>query len=244
MFQIAAAVSLAKENNSKAVFNLESHHLPLQGRKVNNYVDNIFRKVEFSPSIETQFIYKEPKHSYNKIPFKENMAIVGYFQSEKYFLQSEGLIRDMFSPSVDTFEYIKKKYGNILKSNPTSIHIRRGDYLKFQNIHPSCTKEYYQNAISALDSGETFLVFSDDPEWCRENFNQKRFVIVENELDYIDMFLMAECKNNIIANSSFSWWAAWLNSNKNKRIIAPSVWFGSDGPQDQQDLIPDSWERV
>ena len=244
MFQIAAASALALRNDDVAIFDLENHHLPLQGRKAFNYTENIFRSVNFDSSLPVAIIYKEPNHHYEELPYRENMMLFGYFQSEKYFADYSEEIKELFSPSEETKQYINDKYGELLSGEVASIHIRRGDYLKFKNIHPTCTKEYYTQAMSELPEDTKYMIFSDDPDWCLENFDMKHFKVVENEKDYIDMHLMSMCKNNIIANSSFSWWAAWLNKNNDKIVIAPKVWFGPDAPGSDRDLLPNSWMRI
>jgi len=244
MFQIAAASALAWRNNDVAVFSLDNHYLPLQGRKALNYMDNIFRSVEFSDSVHPSYVYKEPHHHYKPIPYRKDTTLIGYFQSEQYFADYHERIKELFSPDEITKQYIIEKYGEVSSEDIASIHVRRGDYLKFKDIHPTCTREYYIEAMSRLPANTNYMVFSDDPGWCLKNFNMKRFRVIEGEEDYVDMHLMSMCKNNIVANSSFSWWAAWLNNNKNKKVVAPKSWFGPSGPQDQQDVVPFHWERV
>jgi hypothetical protein len=244
MFQIAAASALAWRNDDVAVFDLGNHYLPLQGRKALNYMDNIFRSVEFSDSVHPSHIYRESHHHYEPIPYRKDTTLFGYFQSEKYFADYSKKIKDLFSPDDETNKYITDKYGEVLSGEVVSIHIRRGDYLKFKNVHPTCTKEYYMEAMSTLPENTNYMIFSDDPEWCLKNFNVKHFKVVEGEKDYVDMYLMSMCKNNIIANSSFSWWAAWLNKNDNKIVIAPKIWFGPDGPKDDYDLLPEKWTTM
>ena len=124
------------------------------------------------------------------------------------------------------------------------MHVRRGDYLKFKDTHPPCSVEYYNQAISSFSESSIFLVISDDIEWCKENFLGDKFYFVEGNEDYIDLYLMSLCKNNIIANSSFSWWAAWLNRNKEKIVIAPEKWFGNEVQYNTDNLLPSSWETI
>ena len=89
-----------------------------------------------------------------------------------------------------------------------------------------------------------FLIFSDDITWCKKNFIGDSFIFIENEVDFIDMYLMSMCINNIIANSTFSWWGAWLNKNKNKKIISPINWFGPAKPLNIRDVIPHNWVKI
>jgi len=124
-----------------------------------------------------------------------------------------------------------------------SLHIRRGDYLRTQDHHPVCSLDYYMDALSKFrDKEYKFIVFSDDVDWCRNNFNED-FIFTEGNTDYEDMWLMSLCDHNIIANSSFSWWGAWLNDNPNKRVIAPKKWFGpSYSNWKLDDLFCNDWE--
>ena len=178
MFQIAASAALAMRNNDKFCYDLEDHYLPFQGEKADNYVDNIFRKIVFSSDIDKSNIYKESKYSYSKIAYSNNLFLVGYFQSEKYFSDKEKEIRHLFSIDSHTRNFIKEMYGRLLTKRTTSIHIRRKDYLKFKDIHPVCKKEYYLEAIKYLPEAEKYLIFSDDIEWCRENFRDRCFEII------------------------------------------------------------------
>ena len=139
---------------------------------------------------------------------------------------------------------LKKKYGDILKENLCSIHVRRGDYLGLPNHHPACPLEYYEEAMKQMDDSKIFLVFSDDFGWCKENFTNSNVIFIEDNKDYIDLFLMTLCQNNIIANSSFSWWGAWLNQNENKKVIAPNKWFGKAIQHNTKDLIPPTWKTI
>ena len=245
MFQIAAAYGVALRNNAIPEFNFENHYLPLQGRKAKNYIDSIFRNIKINNALHSfENIYQEQSHHFSEIEYKEDLCLVGYFQSEKYFSDCEDEIRELFGPSAEINSYLQGKYSAVLNKISTSIHIRRGDYLKFSNIHPQCTQEYYIKAMSLVAPTEVYVIFSDDPEWCKRNFTGNKFYVVDNEEDYIDMYLMSQCSNNIIANSSFSWWGGWLNANQSKKVITPSRWFGDDGPQDTQDIIPDDWIKV
>jgi len=122
------------------------------------------------------------------------------------------------------------------------LHVRRGDYLQLPTHHPTCTIDYYHKALANFDG--KVLVFSDDIDWCRKTFQDPRFEFVKGNLDYIDLYLMSMCKNNIIANSSFSWWAAWLNDNKDKKVIAPKKWFGPAISHNTMDLYPKKWRLL
>ena len=144
----------------------------------------------------------------------------------------------------------KKYLHKILNSNSISIHVRRGDYLTniaAFNVHGVCSSSYYIHAISHLKSlmkNLEFFVFSDDVVYSKLIFKGLRNITyIENNIaehSYLDMALMSACKHNVIANSTFSWWAAWLNKNQNKVVIAPSKWFKTS-KYSTTDLFPSDW---
>lgn len=142
---------------------------------------------------------------------------------------------------------------NILSVNAVSLHVRRGDYvsnLTINQFHGTCSLEYYNQAIAQIAKKvETphFFVFSDDPEWVKSNLkiDYSITIVDHNNADknYEDIRLMSLCKHHIIANSSFSWWGAWLCRNPNKIVIAPLKWF-NDKSINTTDLIPDGWIKI
>ena len=142
-------------------------------------------------------------------------------------------------------EIIETKYSDLLSVRTTAIHVRRGDYLKFPQHHPTQTVEYFLAGVELLkDKTDKFLVFSDDIAWCKANFKFDNIVYIENEKDYIELYLQSLCNNNITSNSSFSWWGAWLNENNNKVVIGPNKWFGSAINHDTSDVIPETWKKM
>ena len=244
MFQIAAAVSLAKENNDEPVFDVINHDLPNQGRKCHNYIKTIFRNLRFSSRLPLASAYREPHFHYSPIPYAPNMCLVGYFQSEKYFDKYATEIRTLFTVDPHTQAEIDRKYGEVLKEKPIAMHVRRGDYLKYSDVHPPCTLQYYRTAMDNFPENSAFLIVSDDIDWCRESFPDDNVVFVENNEDIVDFYLISQCFGIIISNSSFSWWAAWLSENGEKKIIAPKRWFGGQAAHDIRDLIPSRWKQI
>jgi hypothetical protein len=155
-------------------------------------------------------------------------------------------ILKLFKIDDNTNQKIHDKYGDLLSLDTCSIHVRRGDYLALQNHHPIQSIEYYQNAIDIIGNDKHFLIFSDDIKWCEENFGglTNKTYITGNQ-DYEDLYLMSMCRNNIIANSTFSWWGAWLNKNEDKKVIAPKQWFGvSNSHLDTSDLYCKKWITI
>ena len=236
MFRIATGYSCAKRLDTGLV----CRNLPGYAEK---YSENIFRKITVDEDFTPKKIHQEQNFHYNEIlGIEDGDALWGYWQSEKYFKDYENEIKDLFSPTEEIVDYINSKYGGILK-NSVSIHSRRGDYLNAPGYHPTCDMEYYRSAISHFGHRKNFLVFGDDVNWLRDNFDGNFHII--QETDVIDLYIMSMCKDNIIANSSFSWWGAWLNSNENKKVIAPKNWFGSAlSGHNTKDLLPDSWITI
>lgn len=184
---------------------------------------------------------------------KGSIILDGYWQSEKYFMRKSNAIKNDFTFITEMDQHNIAILKDIKKTQSVSIHVRRGDYVsnnKTHNFHGVCSSEYYKAAVVRIKKQikkPTFYVFSDDPTWCRKNLMlDKNTSIVDNTncpSGVIDMHLMSACQHNIIANSSFSWWGAWLNNNKSKIIIAPKRWF-QDQAIDTRDIIPDGWVRL
>jgi len=179
----------------------------------------------------------------------------GYWQSEKYFKDIEEIVRKEFFIKTVPSEENKKIGSQIAGSDSISIHVRRSDYVndsRTNNVHGACSIEYYKAAIAKITQGikkPVFYVFSDDHEWTRKELKiNYPAVYVENnnaEKNYEDLRLMSLCKHNIIANSSFSWWGAWLNENPDKVVIAPAEWFNSKVIKyDIGDIVPQSWIKM
>jgi hypothetical protein len=180
---------------------------------------------------------------------KDNIYLDGYWQSEKFFIKSSQQIRYDFTFKKELDEKNKSFLLKIQNKNSVSIHIRRGDYITDKLLGNVCKIDYYKKAIEKMNkevSNPLFVIFSDDIEWCKNNFNfiNAEFVNWNKGMDsYKDMQLMSSCKHNVIANSSFSWWGAWLNNNKEKIVIAPSKWF-NDENIDTKDVIPENWIKI
>lgn len=243
MFQVATAYSLSLDNDDECKFSLIDGKFSRSvakrfGEHTNAtcYQDNIFSKIQLINKCPAA-TYRERDFRYSKIPYEKNLCLEGYFQSEKYFKHNRKKI-------IELFDYnIGDKYDYLFDRETVSIHVRRGDYLNFLNVHPVCNLEYYKHALERFeDTQYKILVFSDDILWCKNNFNNE-FVFMEGTPDYVDLFLMSRCDHHIIANSSFSWWGAWLNQNENKKIIAPKNWFGtSNSHLNTNDLYCDRWD--
>jgi hypothetical protein len=202
-------------------------------------------------------IYLEPSLDYHPeaMSIKPPKYIKGYFQSYKYFDNQIDFIEEIFTFPIEALDDINiALYSKLQSENTISVHIRRGDYIsnkKTQQFHGNCSLDYYLNAIDLLaDINKVFTLvfFSDDTQWVKEQFQilpySKLFVDYNtNENSWIDMLLMSSCSHNIIANSSFSWWAAYLNKNPDKIVIAPKKWY-ADSERNTNELIPSKWIRL
>ena len=226
MFQISAGKSLAVDLGTDYSYTMDKWSSVTQ-HKISSYPDSIFRNITKS-KLTNGLVYIEPSFSFSKLAPKNNIILDGYFQSEKYFSHNRNIIKSLF------FVKENKSYKDY-----TFIHVRRKDYLLYPEFHPTCCVSYYSEAIKTFPN-EKFIVLSDDIEWCKKNIKAKNIEYNDSATDLEDLSIMVSCKNAIIANSTFSWWGAWL-SNSNQ-VIAPKFWFGPRGPSDWKDIYPDNWK--
>ncbi|EKE06679.1 MAG: glycosyl transferase family 11 [uncultured bacterium] len=264
MFQYAASHNLAKNKKTKINFDL-SFFSDIEVRDIKR--DYLLDKFNISADISfdqknsisgfRKFLVKVISKFfgevfYYRLKFLSSKYLDGYFQSEKYFKNVEEDIRKDFTLKDEMGVEAKKIEQQIVNSkNSVSLHIRRGDYvddLKTNIYHGVCNLDYYKRSIKYLKEnfGEiNIFVFSDDIAWVKENlaFENLQFVSRPDIKDYEELMLMSKCEHNIIANSSFSWWGAWLNENKNKIIIAPKEWFQKFNINEKH-IVPKSWIRL
>ena len=231
MFQVAAAYALAKKHNHTLLLN--PNHVGTLHKAPMEYKDTIFKNIEIPTEPLEFYKIEEESFSYKPIGSLENNILLnGYFQSYKYFEDYQDEIRELF------------KYEVASKYNPkgkVSVHVRRGNYTQLSNHHHNLDIKYYINAFDFFEGFE-FLVFSDDIEWCKQHFISDKYTFVEGTTDVEDLYLMSQCEYNVIANSTFSWWGAFLNSNPNKVVVYPDKWFGPANPDFKTwDLFPDNW---
>ncbi len=253
MFQYAFGRAKALKNDADLALipSYKAKNTAPRGFLLNNF--NIKADIRNSTSIKEKiFKIAEPHPPFSKeIYEKPKGYFVGNWQSEKYFKDYEDKIRADFTLKNRLSSEAEKIKDLIEKSYSVSLHVRRGDYASDQRVnekHGLATIEYYSKAIYYIKekvSQPTLFVFSDDIKWARENLpltESAVFVSNENISECEDLVLMSLCKNNIIANSTFSWWGAWLNKNQNKIVIAPRLWFGRES--DTSYLIPQEWLRM
>jgi hypothetical protein len=225
------------------------------------YSNNIFRKVQrkvmrLMGKGKIRQIYEKKQFIFDPkiFMYTGNIYLRGYWQSEKYFKNIEDIIRtelslnDLLTPkTLEIAEEIRTK------NNTVSLHIRRGDYItdaKTYNVLGLCSLDYYKKCVSSLAKelgGLNLYVFSDDLAWVKENLicDYPLYFVDHGDIEYAyeDMYLMSLCEHNIIANSSFSWWGAWLNKNKDKIVFAPQKWIVNAKTTDL-DIIPETWNII
>jgi hypothetical protein len=201
---------------------------------------------KFKPTVIITDSYFDP------IFLKKASAIYldGYFQNEKYFNEIRNILTKEFSLKEQLSGHYKEISHRISGCHSVSIHIRRGDYVSntiTNNYHGICDLNYYNRAMSLMAERITephFFIFSDDIGWAKENLKSTwPITFVSGGKNFEDLFLMSQCKHNIIANSSFSWWGAWLNKNFEKIVIGPVKWFNA--PKINAEFsLPEKWIRL
>jgi|CXWL01.1.fsa_nt_gi hypothetical protein len=187
------------------------------------------------------------------LSLKDPVYLDGFWNAEKYFIEIEPIIRDEFTVKVPLTGRNKEIADTIHDTNAISLHVRRADYVtnpQASTWHGACNLEYYTKAVSTIVASVKnphFFVFSDDMPWAKENIKLDYPITYVDQNDaltnYEDLRLMSLCKHNIVANSTFSWWGAWLNSNPDKIVIAPQKWFKTP-KMDTRDVVPDTWVRL
>ena len=226
LFQLATTIALATRHNHKYIFPPWEHEsrFNLHGC--------------FSHNLKINKTYREPGYQYTQIPININPAevldVVGYLQSYKYFEDCSDLILSLLTPKI-TYP---------IKWDTASIHCRYGDYAG-NPAYNQLDMPYYHQAMDIIKA-KKYLIFSDDINKCKQKFTGEQFTFIEEKDPVTALSLMSSCEHNIIANSSYSWWAAYLNKNPMKQIIAPKQWFGPKlaSTHNTKDLIPDSWVTI
>jgi hypothetical protein len=248
LFQIATAVTLAQKNNvGYRIFT--GDYLTPNGETLYDYLqqfkNKILRKVDINPGFPNSYsnIHEEKNFEFTPITYTSEILLKGFYQSYKYF--DTQLVQNLYNIDPETYSYIVGKYGHILNEKVTSINVRRGDYLTTPENHSVCSIDYFKKAIEEIGINEKYLVISEDIEWCKMNFVGNNFYFAENETINTDIYLQTLCENNIISNSTFGWWGAYLNKNSQKKIIIPKTWFGvAKQYQNTKDLCPKEWHTI
>ena len=242
-------------------FSLKHHDNVTSSKNMGRLFYKIYPKIKSTPFgkiIAAKYNLYDEKKEFNFDPnffsLSDKTFLLGYFQSEKYFSPFEDDIRNCFVFKKHLSGKNAEIAEKIKSTNAISIHIRRGDYVsnvKSMSIYAKKSSEYYEKAIDKIRQqveNPVFFVFSDDPEEAKNIITAPETTFVDwnkGQDNYIDMQLMSLCKHNIIANSSFSWWGAWLNNYAEKLVIAPANWVNDENKNNQIiDLIPEKWIRM
>lgn len=236
MFQYAALKGLAAKHNYQWCIPPSSFKDPFQDHQLFNVFKlTSLKKIGYS----SHPLILESDHYFDKTLFDncpDNVDLGGFFQTKKYFIHIENEIKNDFKFKDKIINECKNIISNI--GNSTSVHIRRTD---FETRNECLEINYYLKGLEYFKDADKIIIFSDDVDWCKNQsiFNSNRFYISEFKDNAIDLCLMTLCSGHIIANSSFSWWGAWLADSK--KIIAPKKWFGRN---DTADIIPDNWIQI
>ncbi len=248
MFQIAAAYSLANHHKTECGYIRKNKISAVECFKLEGLLETDKKSSHF---------YKENAFSYNNnfLNLSRKTHLDGYFQSYKYFNLISDNVQSLFTfkdSSLDSIhEPNNKHYLELITcgDEKTFLHVRRGDYMKYPDVYPIINKNYYNKCLEISGNNNLTFVFSDDIQWCKDNFD-KRYIYVELN-SFVSLWMMMLCDNAIIANSTFSWWGAWMG--KKKRVFRPKIWFNHNWPYKHihktveectKDLCPPHWEAV
>ena len=258
MFQYAAGRRLAHHHGTELILDVSRYasqpststprryelaFLSIQASAVDADLLHVWENPPFTTLADSELFRPEVLNG------PDNAYLIGYWQCERYFEDIRALILAEFIPVQSPDEANIETGRKIARQMSISLHVRRGDYVN-NKFHSFLGLDYYRVAVTEMSrkiERPHFFVFSDDPEWCRQNLDIgfPRTFVAHNPgpRAYWDIMLMSQCQHNIIANSSFSWWGAWLNRNPHKIVIAPKRWFG-DPAVDTSDRVPNDWSRL
>jgi hypothetical protein len=246
LFQWSLYKRFEQEFGQKNVFIDDSFYTNhLVGTTKRNFLLGDFPNLKFSKVKVSDIKNESFMHIKDDFNFKNYCKLIdqdknnnfyfdGYWQNYKYFQDVEEIIRQ------ELFMDIEFK----MKKSSTSLHVRRTDYCTSNGYHPVIEIDYYKQALEIFQNHEELYIFSDDISWCKENLKFENMIFQEDTTELEDLTIMSKCKQNIIANSTFSWWGAWLNNNPDKKVIAPKKWFGDHVNLNTSDLLPNNWIKI
>jgi hypothetical protein len=245
LFQIAAGYAVAQRNGTEFCINYNLNHNCIQGHTPLKYKDSLYKNIPTTDYVPSK-VYSEPFFHFKDLPKEKDILIDGYFQSIKYFEDYKLDIKNLFildSKNLHESYNVVEEKTNFNKK--LGVHIRRGDYKQYSNIHTLIPSNYYIEAISKLHTNQSIVAASDDWQSVYdENIlgsNEYFSTMGCNELE--DLHILSQCDDLIIGNSSFAWWCAFLGKEKHN-VIAPDKWFGPGGPQDYEDIYCDNWIKL
>ena len=230
LFEIAHVYSLALKYSKE--WYVHKQALIVNG---DDYTKSIFRNVPLIDQyVENGNVNIEPP------PDNKHTVYMGFYQSEKYFIEHKEQVLNLFSCPEDVRERIRSTLN--ITPNTAGIHVRKGDYLDKPSFHPTISAEYVHHCASLIPQASHYLVVSDDIPWCRENIKLPNITFSEELPPQEDLWALSLCHDLILSNSSFSWWGAYLSQAEN--VFLPSIWFGQDGPQQWDEIYRKEWNVV
>ena len=273
LFQYAAARAVAIKNNSELLldirettelggrwqYSLKHYNInariakswelpPHRSKRIRNKLWRLYgKKIKYLREHGFNIL-----HNNKILSASSNCYLEGYFHTEKYFSNIIPILQHELTYVSKPLQHNVNMHKQIVSENAISLHIRRGDYLTpfWSSYFAKCGNNYYDAAVTHIAKHvktPIFYIFSDDPQWVKDNIHLEYPMIIsennQNELSHEDLRLMSACKHNIIANSTYSWWGAYLNSYPNKIVIAPKLWYSSNGA-DNPDIVPQRWDRI
>lgn len=248
LFQIAATMGIARRLSMDAVFPPWA------------YADFFSGPIPQAATISADLpTYLEPSYHFQNPEINTSANLSGFFQSEKYFLHIQEEVRAKLCLHPKIQSHCQAKLKSLQCEQMCSIHVRRGDYVGHPDFVDLGATDYYEQAMECFEAATVFLLFSDDLAYCKQRFNDPRIRFVQSSSELFDLSMMMQCDHHIIANSSFSWWGAWLNASKTKVVVAPQKWFAGrfadpglafvpgfppEGFHDTRDLLPAAWRKI
>lgn len=244
LFQVAAASALAWDNGAVPLF----PGLLGKGKDLRkNYKNVLFRCDTSRLPVRSSYVHKDREEGYVPISYQPNMTLQGYFVSEQYFAHHRERILELFAPREEDLAYIEEKYGWILEHpNAVGVQVRFYHEDSKGNFFIQYGKDYFTKAMALFPEDTLFVVSSDNIPFARSQLpNLPNVVYLTGEPYHIDFYLLSMCKDNIISNSTFGWWAAWLNQNPDKIVVHPKHyfhpnWYGTRCP----DTWPEEWVEI
>lgn len=245
MFQYAFLIGMAAKHNRKYCIPHENvfgkhYYQELRSNIYDAFDINPAKGISSFPTLpEAQFHFDE--NLFERPPVRDT-NFVGFYQSEKWFAHASDLVRKEFTFKSKYMD-VAKEMRKHLSGDIISLHIRRTDYINNAN-HDTITMEYYEEALKLVPSDCKVIIFTDEPEWAKAQplFPDDRFFVSETNCPYTDMSLMTLCDYHILANSSYSWWGAWLSNSK--KVVCTKTWFGHGLNHDTKDIYCEGWVKI
>lgn len=252
MFQLAAVIGMAKKTGFDiAIPYNKTYYEPSYGRNNTSIFDGFDITIPILDRNNLSFTDIEFPFHYEEQTVDDFTNMVGYFQSEKYFVEAKTEVANQFQFKKSVKDILSNKLDNKYYPDPdicTALHIRLGDYVHLRDSHPAQPNSYWQQAVRKAGL-EKIIIFSDDIKTAKQIFGESTKLIYSTDNDpFVVLYHMSLCRNNIICNSTFGWWGAWLgeqNTKHEKIVIAPNLWFGPGHRNyDPKDIVPNRWLTI